>query len=178
MKMININKMKGMTWVAGILLLTAISCKKKNDTTCNTQPGSTVASANEELLVTNYLQSNGITTAVELENSGMYYVIDAPGSGTKPDQCKTLTVKYIGRRQDNTVFDQTTGSTTVSFILGNLIEGWKRSLPLISAGGKIRLYIPPSLHYGPNGLQNRNTGEIIIPANQIITFDIELVAVQ
>jgi FKBP-type peptidyl-prolyl cis-trans isomerase FkpA len=161
-----------------VIAVILVSCKKKADDTCNAQAGTTVAPANEELLVTNYLSSNNITTATELEGSGMYYIIDAAGNGTKPNQCKTLSVKYKGYRQNNEIFDQTTGSGTVSFVLANLIEGWRRGLPLLSAGGKIRLFVPPSLHYGPNGLQNPNTGTIIIPANQMIWFDIELVAVQ
>lgn len=170
--------MKKIILVNIVLVMVSFSCKKKGNDECTAKPGSTVASANEELLVTNYLASNGITTAVELEGSGMYYVIDAAGNSTRADQCKTISIKYTGRKQDNGVFDQTTGTEVRSFVLGNLIEGWRRGLLLIGVGGKIRLFIPPSLHYGPGGLQDRNTGNMIIPANQMIWFDIELVAIQ
>jgi FKBP-type peptidyl-prolyl cis-trans isomerase FkpA len=85
-------------------------------------------------------------------------------------------VKYVGRLESGNVFDQSSGTTPVSFQLGGLIEGWKRALPLLGEGGKMRLYIPPSLGYGPQGLINPNTGAVIIPANQIIIFDMELVS--
>jgi FKBP-type peptidyl-prolyl cis-trans isomerase FkpA len=47
--------------------------------------------------------------------------------------------------------------------------GWKLGLPLIKAGGKIKLYLPPSLGYG-----NSVSGNI--PANSILVFEITLVA--
>ncbi len=168
------------TVIAFTFLLTA--CKKKDEETpCTATAGTTVASASEELLVTNYLSANGITTAVELENSGMYYIIEAAGNTKKPGQCNKISVKYAGKLQSGVLFDPapSSGSTvsTASFILGNLIEGWKRALPLVGEGGKMKLYIPPALGYGAAGLQNPNTGVIIIPANQIIIFDMELTAV-
>ena len=168
-----------MILLAFILLSTA--CKKKTEEPCTATAGSTVASASEEALVTTYLSSNGITTAVELENSGMYYIIEAAGNTKKPTQCNTISVKYAGKLQSGVLFDPapSTGQTvsTANFQLGRLIEGWKRALPLVGEGGKMKLYIPPALGYGAAGLQDRNTGFIIIPANQIIIFDMELTAV-
>jgi FKBP-type peptidyl-prolyl cis-trans isomerase FkpA len=51
-----------------------------------------------------------------------------------------------------------------------LIEGWKIGLPLLKKGGHIKLYVPPSLGYGPS--PNRN-----IPGNSVLIFDIRLVDV-
>ena len=152
------------------------ACKKKVEE-CTLTPGSTVASANEELMITNYLSTNSITTAVEFENSGLYYIIDNPGTSEKPGLCSVMAVKYVGKLANGTIFDQTVGTATASFTLGGLIEGWKRSLPLIGEGGKIRLFIPPSMGYGANGLINSNTGVTIIPGNSILIFDVEVVAV-
>jgi FKBP-type peptidyl-prolyl cis-trans isomerase FkpA len=162
--------------IAAITLSTA--CKKKKDEPCTSEAGSTVVSAQEEALVTTYLSSKNITNAVELGTSGMYYSIEVPGGAAKPEQCSEVTVKYVGRNQDSTVFDETPGTGTRTFVLGGLIEGWKRGIPLIGSGGKMKLYIPPSMHYGPGGFRNPNTGIYIIPANQIIIFDMELVSFQ
>ena len=83
-----------------------------------------------------------------------------------------VTVKYAGRLTNGTYFDPTTPGTTstATFALWQVIVGWQKGVPLISAGGKISLYIPPSLGYGsvPKGS---------IPANSILIFDIELVSV-
>ncbi len=152
------------------------ACKKKKEE-CTLTPGATVAPANEETMITSYLSANSITTAVELENSGLYYIIDNPGTSEKPGLCSAMVVKYVGKLANGTIFDQTTGTATASFTLGGLIEGWKRTLTLIGEGGKIRLYIPPSLGYGANPLIDSRTGVTIIPANSILIFDVEVVAV-
>jgi len=70
---------------------------------------------------------------------------------------------------DGTTFDQT-GSSAVTFQLGQLISGWQLGLPLIKPGGKIKLYLPPTLGYG-----SRTVGSI--PANSILIFEISLVAI-
>ena len=60
--------------------------------------------------------------------------------------------------------------------LSNLIAGWHRGLPQIGVGGKITLYIPPSLAYGPDAIYNQ--GVEVIPANAYMIFDIELLNIQ
>jgi FKBP-type peptidyl-prolyl cis-trans isomerase FkpA len=69
------------------------------------------------------------------------------------------------------VFDQTQPGATYSNYLNNLIVGWVNGIPYVKPGGKIRLYIPPSLGYG-------SAANGPIPANSILIFEIDLVAVQ
>ena len=164
------------TLIALVVLVSLTGCKKEA-AECPTTSGSSVAPANERTQVTTYLSTNNITNGVELGNSGMFYVIDAAGDNNKPGQCSNLTVKYSGKFEDGTVFDQTTGTNVAYFSLGQLIEGWKRGLPLIGAGGKIRLYIPPTLGYGANGVFNSSTGVYIIPKNAMLIFTIEIINV-
>jgi FKBP-type peptidyl-prolyl cis-trans isomerase FkpA len=52
-----------------------------------------------------------------------------------------------------------------------LILGWQYGIPLVKAGGRIMLYLPPSLGYG-----SQSTGTI--PANSVLIFDITLQGVQ
>ena len=160
--------------ISSSLLLNA--CLKKSE--CTATPGNSVAPDAEKTRVTNYLVNNPDAAAVQLENSGLYYSISNPGNSTKPTVCSQVEVKYTGKREDGGIFDQTSGTSSVSFPLQNLIEGWQRTLPLIGAGGKIKIYIPPTLGYGPNGLINNQTGAVIIPPNQIIIFEVELVSVR
>jgi FKBP-type peptidyl-prolyl cis-trans isomerase len=118
-----------------------------------------------------YLASASITATRHC--SGVYYVIDAPGSGSAtPTICSAVSVKYKGQLTNGTVFDQAT--TPVSFQLGGLIESWKKGILLIKAGGKIRLYCPPSLAYGSQEIRD-GSGNVVIPANSILVFEIELV---
>ena len=158
------------------------SCKKKA-VECKEAAGTTIASVEEKKAVTDYLTANGISNSIELESSGLYYIVIAPGNIKKPGQCSSVKAKYTGRLTSGAIFDQTTGDNTATFSLqrdqyGNgLIEGWKRSLPLIGEGGKLKLFIPPALGYGATDLINNNTGAIVIPKNSILIFDVEIVTV-
>lgn len=147
------------------------SCFKK-DTGCGYQTDYSVAPPNELQNVKKYLDSIGVTAT--LHSNGFYYNVITPGSGTVPGVCSSVTVTYIGKLINESVFDQ---QTDALFTLGGLIPGWKQGLPLISKGGEIKLYIPPSLGYG-SVPQTDNTGKVLIPANSILVFDINLVNVQ
>ena len=171
-------KQRNMKFIAAVFIAAILisACKKKKDEGCTATPGTTVATAEQEKVVTDYLTANSIT-AVELENSGLYYAIDAAGTGAKPGMCSTVVAKYKGQLENGTVFDQTTGTNTAAFTLGQTIEGWKRGIPLIGAGGKIRLYIPSSLGYGVAGRYDSNTGLWVIPQNAMLIFEVEVTAI-
>ena len=59
------------------------------------------------------------------------------------------------------------------FVLGALIEGWKKGLPLIKKSGEIILYIPPSLGYGSQDYVNSDN-VVVIPKNSMLIFTIKL----
>jgi len=145
------------------------SCSKNNDE-CRYDPCETVAPASEVSQLESYLSGASITATKHC--SGVYYIIDAPGSGGEtPTICSIVSVKYKGQLTNGTVFDQATSA--VSFQLGGLIESWKKGIPLIKTGGKIRLYCPPSLAYGSQEIRD-GSGNVVIPANSILIFEIEL----
>lgn len=151
-----------------IFSIAGISCAKK-DTVCNLNDSSITASASEIADVQAYLTANSITAAQH--SSGLFYKITQTGSGQAvANLCSKVTVKYTGKLTNGTVFDQTSAGATATFTLGQVIVGWQKGLPLISSGGKITLYIPPSLGYG-------NSAGGTIPPNSILIFDIELVGV-
>ena len=160
-----------------ILCAVGISCSKK-DTACTFNDSTVTAPASETTNVETYLSTAGITAA-QKHPSGFYYKITQAGTGKAVvNLCSDVTVKYSGRLASGTYFDPTTPGTTslASFILGKVIVGWQKGVPLISEGGKITLYIPPSLGYGNVNVPN-NGQPVIIPANSILIFDIELVSV-
>jgi FKBP-type peptidyl-prolyl cis-trans isomerase FkpA len=148
----------------------ASSCFKKNNG-CGTQDN-TVAPSAEQKSVKAYLDSNGITAT--LNQSGFYYSIVSYGSGSTPNLCSHITVNYKGQLTNGNVFEQETDQI---FTLGDLIDAWKKGLPLIQSGGEIKLYIPPSLGYGIAGYKD-NYGNVIVPPNSILIFDIDLLGIQ
>lgn len=124
--------------------------------------------------VAQYLSGKGITA--ELDSSGVYYVVETAGSGSAPTPCSVVSVEYTGKFTNDQVFDKSEG-TPVSFRLGNVIPGWQKGLKHVSTGGKIHLYIPPSLGYGSEDTKDSN-GNIVIPASSILIFSVEIKAVQ
>jgi FKBP-type peptidyl-prolyl cis-trans isomerase FkpA len=153
---------------AMIVLFSLTSCLKdpKATNTCNYDPCAYKAPDSEVQAVQNYLASKGISNAVK-HCSGLYYVIDDAGTGTQPGACSYVSVHYKGSLTDGTVFDE----RDYQFFLDQVIQGWTNGVPLIKKGGKIHLYIPPSLGYG-----SQSNGPI--PANSILIFDISLSDVQ
>ena len=145
------------------------SCSKKNEDVCNYDACAFAAPASEITQLEAYLSSATITATKHC--SGMYYTIDVAGSGASANACSDVGVKYKGQLTNGTVFDQAT--TSVSFNLGGLIEAWRKGIPLIKAGGKIKLYCPPSLAYGSQVIRDA-AGNTVIPANSILIFDVEL----
>jgi len=146
-------------------LVTLVTACKKD--TCDEAESSIVASSSEITTIQNYLTANGLTATQH--SSGFFYNIITQGSSTTPTLCASVTVRYKGTLLNGSVFDEST--TNVSFLLKNLIVGWQKGIPLIQKGGKIKLYLPPSLGYGSS-----SSGSI--PGNSTLIFDIELIGVE
>lgn len=161
--------MKNIIGALFILSFLFSSCSKE-DKKCDLVESNFTAPANETANVQTYLNSAGITDA-QLHPSGFYYRITQVGTGKAVvNLCSKINIKYVGKLTNGNIFDQTPAGESRIFTLGELILGWQKGVPLISSGGKITLYLPPSLAYG-SAPQNG------IPGNSILIFDIELVSV-
>lgn len=124
--------------------------------------------------VQNFVALNSAYSGAMKDNAGFYYIIESLGTGETPNSlCNNVSVLYKGKLTNGSIFDQTTTSPA-TFILGQLIEGWRRGLPLIKEGGKITLILPPTLGYGNNEIKDPQTGDVKIPANSILIFELEL----
>lgn len=161
----------------GTVLLSALftSCLKSDK--CTFPTVETTAPATEKDALRTYLTSNSIPFTED--SHGFFYQIITPGSGAIiANLCSTVSVTYVGRLQNGSIFDQSAAGTVASFQLGSVIYGWIKGLPLIAKGGRLLLYIPPSLGYGTVPVNNPSTGAVIIPANSNLFFDITLVDIQ
>jgi FKBP-type peptidyl-prolyl cis-trans isomerase FkpA len=158
-----------------ILPVIIASCNKSDANKCTYTESTNVATAAEISYLGNYLTTNSITASQH--SSGIFYNTTNQGTGTVPGVCSTITLKYTGSLLNGTVFDSYTGAAGISFVLGELIPGWQKGLPLIKAGGSITLYIPPSLGYGAVDVRDQN-GNVVIPANSYLKFTIDLLDVQ
>lgn len=161
-------------WTVALLAILAFGACSKKSADCMYKESNATAPDSEVQSVEAFLSSQNITTAIK-HPSGFYYEIVSSGAGTAPGICSSVSVNYVGKLTNGNIFDQTHG-TPVSFTLGELIVGWQKGIPLIRKGGEIKLYIPPSLGY-----MNQNVtsgGTIVVPANSILIFDVQLVDAQ
>ncbi|MBC8085097.1 MAG: FKBP-type peptidyl-prolyl cis-trans isomerase [Hymenobacter sp.] len=128
----------------------------------------------DELQIQAYLQKNNLQG--QKTPGGTYYVITKPGTGPKPQTGQTVSVLYKGMLLDGKVFDSSekNGGQPISFALGagQVIPGWDQGLAVLPQGTTAILLIPSPLAYGPRGAGPD------IPANAILRFDVELVAVK
>jgi FKBP-type peptidyl-prolyl cis-trans isomerase FkpA len=152
--------MKAPVFYSFVFLLFIISaCGKSND-----------KQLEEDIAkIEQYLIDNNLTA--EKTESGLHYIITQEGTGIKPIASSAVEVRYKGYFLDNRVFDETTGSETISFRLNGVIKGWTEGLQYYREGGKGTLLIPSALAYGSNPPQG-------IPSNEVLIFDIELVDVR
>lgn len=104
---------------------------------------------------------------------GLAYKVLQPGSGSShPATSSVITVNYTGWTTSGRKFDSTVnpdGSTSpATFPLSKLIKGWQDVLPLMTAGERVRVWIPGQLAYD-------NLNRPGAPKGMLV-FDIELIS--
>jgi len=126
--------------------------------------------AKEGTAISDYISKNNLKA--EQTESGLYYIIDKPGTGGFPEAGKKVKVHYTGTLLDGSKFDSSVDrGQPFEFPLGQgrVIKGWDEGIPKFQKGGSGKLIIPSALGYG-----NRSQGQKI-PANSTLVFEIELI---
>ncbi|MEX6627267.1 FKBP-type peptidyl-prolyl cis-trans isomerase [Tenacibaculum salmonis] len=139
------------------LIITLFSCS--SDDNLNFDP-------QNEADIIKYIADNNLTA--KRSNSGLYYVIESEGTGTKPTSNSTVTVNYKGYFLDGKTFDQ--NSTGYKTSLQQVIKGWTEGITYFKEGGNGILLIPSKLGYGVSSNKQ-------IPGGSVLIFDIELLKV-
>ena len=106
--------------------------------------------------------------------SGLRYEITKAGTGVLPKMGQMVTIHYKGSLVGGQVFDSSIErGQPLDFVLqeGGAISGMVEGLQKVGVGGKIKLYIPPSLAYGDQGNQG-------IPPGATLIFEVEVIAVK
>lgn len=102
------------------------------------------------------------------------------GKGAAATPGSSVSVLYVGKLQDGTVFDSSEahGNQPLTFTLGSqgLIAGFQIGVNGMKEGGERLIAVPASLGYGAQDVKDPN-GKVIIPANSTLVFDIKLVKV-
>ena len=117
-----------------------------------------------------FLTANAARDSVETTPSGLQYVVLQPGSGESPEDGDRVLVTYRGMLADGMEFDSSEGQP-VDFEIGpDLIAGMNEALKAMRIGERRRLYIPPDLAYGMQGVPRSP-----IRPNSVLIFDLSLV---
>ena len=115
--------------------------------------------------------SASIDPAVITTSSGLQYVDLVVGLGVPVTAGQTVSVHYVGSRQNGDVFDTSlTRGTPFEFTLGQgqVIQGWDEGVAGMREGGRRRLNIPAYMAYGLNPGGGRPAGPLV--------FDVQLLS--
>ena len=124
-------------------------------------------SAENDKEITDYLSKNNLTATKS--TTGLYYIINEPGTGAQPTASSKVTVAYKGYFTNGSVFDQSSASG-LTFPLSEVIKGWTEGIPYFKEGGNGVLLIPAHLGYG-------SYANAKIPAGSVLIFDVKLLKV-
>lgn len=125
-------------------------------------------SEKNEADILKYLKDNNLTA--EKSNTGLYYIIENEGNGTRPEMKSNVTVVYKGYFLNEEVFDEGK-SEGITFNLQQVIAGWTEGITYFKEGGNGMLLVPSKLGYGSRGRGR-------IPGGAVLVFDIKLLKVQ
>ncbi|MBV9331920.1 MAG: FKBP-type peptidyl-prolyl cis-trans isomerase [Alphaproteobacteria bacterium] len=120
---------------------------------------------------TNYLRANATKPGV-ISLPGIQYRVIRSGKGAQPGLRDCATVNYKGSLIDGKQFDATKPGKPANFPVGGLIAGWTEALQLMHQGDDWQIVIPAGLAYG-----RRGAGDGLIPPDQTLVFEVELVRV-
>lgn len=126
----------------------------------------------DEEIIKKYVADNKL--AATRTESGLYYMITAPGTGDSPKQGESVSIHYTGYLMNGEKFDSSLdrGQTfDFPFQSGQTIRGFDEGVGFMKKGGKATLIIPSHLAYG--GQANGK-----IPAFAILRFELELVDIK
>ncbi len=114
-----------------------------------------------------FMKANKMKEGVVTTDSGLQYkIIESGNEAVKAGPEDTVFVHYKGTLIDGTEFDASDPEKEpVKMLLNRVIKGWTEGLQLVGEGGRIQLFVPDSLAYGPRGTRG-------IGPNSTLIFDI------
>ncbi|KAL4074205.1 hypothetical protein V8B97DRAFT_724746 [Scleroderma yunnanense] len=95
------------------------------------------------------------------------------GTGKMAKKGDKVSVRYIGKLTNGTVFDKNTKGTPFTFTLGagDVIKGWDIGIAGMQINGEREVTVPPSMGYGKRKMQD-------IPANSTLVFEVKLLSLK
>jgi cyclophilin family peptidyl-prolyl cis-trans isomerase len=114
------------------------------------------------------------TEGAQKTESGLMYLIEVEGQGSKPSKGDSVQVHYELKLTSGVVVDssfQRGQPISINIGVGQVIPGWDEGIMLLKEGSKATLVVPSDLGYGPSGAGG------VIPPNATLIFKVQLVKV-
>lgn len=115
-------------------------------------------------------------TAEQAPEGYFFSITNAGNSGHNPEICSTVKFRFVGKFFNGAEFERST-SSGISVILGAVVVGLQKAMMRIKTNGVMTVYIPPSLGYGQNEVRDPETGQVIIPPDSDLIYEIDLISV-
>lgn len=120
-----------------------------------------------------FMEQNGAKEGIVTLESGIQYRIVTKGSGKSPKLTDLVLIRSRGKHLDGTTFsDSYAENKPEKMLVKHTILGWKKILPLMSAGSKWTVYLPTHMAFSSRGI------EALIEPNETLIFEIELVSIE
>ncbi|HRE82712.1 MAG TPA: FKBP-type peptidyl-prolyl cis-trans isomerase [Opitutaceae bacterium] len=108
-------------------------------------------------------------------STGLRTLVLKEGTGDQPKKGDVVSVVYVGKLLDGTIFDQATDPAkpfTFRVGRGQVIEGWEEGLQLTRVGERRLFIVPFELGYGTRGSLPK------IPKRATLVFEVELLSIE
>mgnify|MGYP005991016261 CR=1 FL=1 len=134
------------------LMIFCVSCSSNTDESVDI----------DDATILEYIRKHNLTA--QKTSSGLYYVIDKPGTGANATSNSTVTVNYKLYLTNGNLVEEGKNYTTN---LQNVIKGWTEGFTYFNKDAEGWLLIPSRLGYGSQG----TTG---IPGGTVLVFGVHL----
>ena len=105
---------------------------------------------------------------VKKSATGLFYEIVSEGTGKFPTEDSAVSVEFVAKLVDGSVFESTEGrGGPIPIVLANMVPGVREGLQYVREGGIIKLWVPASLGFG----SEEKPG---IPADSALLFEFTL----
>ncbi|MEI6642490.1 MAG: FKBP-type peptidyl-prolyl cis-trans isomerase [Novosphingobium sp.] len=113
----------------------------------------------------------GASTAWAVRYQGLVVETLRAGSGPSPTLGDVVQVNYAGTLANGKPFDK---GEKVALPVEGVMPGFSQGLLKMQRGGKYKLIIPSAMAYGAQERKDSATGQVVIPANSDLVFEVEL----
>ena len=116
-----------------------------------------------------FLEENKDEEGIKTTESGLQYKVVEEGTGQSPVAEDTVRVHYRGTLLNGSEFDSSySRGEPTEFQVGQVIPGWREAVKMMKVGGHWKLWVPPDLAYGEQGVPPA------IGPNELLIFDVKL----